>query len=111
MELTREVYDAINRYFSVLSHIGYKSYDQVDRLLVMAFIEELLNGSMSQFITEEDYIAITNGLYCLYGTCMIPFPEYKRTIAVIAPKLPEEYRITETGSFRALESQEQRVKS
>lgn len=111
MELTNEVYDAVNRYFSMLSHIGYKSYDQVDRLLIMTFIEELLNGSMSQFLTEKDYITITDGLYCLYGTCMMPFPEYKRSVDVIVTRNPSEYRVTETCSMRATETCEQRVKS
>lgn len=111
MELTNEVYNAINRYFSVLSHIGYKPYSEVDKLLIMSFIEELLNGPLSQFITEEDYVSITNGLYCLYGTCMMPFPEYKRSVSTIVSSLPEEYRVTETGSLRTLESNEQRVKS
>lgn len=111
MEFTNKVYDAVNRYFSVLSHIGYKSYSEVDKLLIMSFIEELLDGPMSQFVTEKDYIVITNGLYCLYGTCMIPFPEYKRAAASITHNLLEEYRITETGKLRASETQEQRVKS
>lgn len=111
MELTNEVYDAINRYFSVLSHIGYQPYNQVDNLLIMSFIEEILNGPLSQFITEEDYISITNSLYCLYGTCMMPFPEYKKAIAAIVPKSLGEYRITETDILRSLESRELRAKS
>lgn len=100
MELTNEVYDAVTRYFSALSHMGYKSYAEVDQLLVFTFIEELLYGPLSQFITEEDYKVINDSLYCLYGSCMMPFPEYKKSFTPTAHKMLEEYRVSEIGIFR-----------
>jgi hypothetical protein len=104
MEFTNEVYDAINRYFSLLKHTGYKPYKQVDNLLVMVFIEELLEGPLSQYITEKDYNSIVNSLYCLYGTCMIPFPDYKKAIDEVLAKSPDKYRATEDGAFRVSET-------
>nr|DAR32406.1 MAG TPA: hypothetical protein [Bacteriophage sp.] len=70
-------YDSIVTYFNTLAALGYKSYKSVDRLLVLYFIEELLDGTYKDFITEEDYKSITNALYCLFGVdCLLPFPEY-----------------------------------
>lgn len=80
MEFTHEVSNSVNNYFSVLTNTGYKSYNEVYKLLVMVFIEELLCGTMSEFITEDDYKIIYNGINCLYGDCMIPFPDYKKGI-------------------------------
>ena len=111
MEITNDTFDATQRYFSVLSHMGYKPYKDVNKLLVLQFIEELLTGDMSFFITEADYNAINNALYCLYGTCMIPFPDYKRAVAEIVPRVLDEYRITESGVFRVTDTDMPRVKS
>lgn len=111
MELTNEVYNSINNYFSILSHTGYKSYSEVYKLLVFSFIEEMLNGPMSQYVTEKDYTIVNNALYCLYGSCMIPFPDYKKTVDNIVHRLPDEYRITENNIIRSTEQFELRVKS
>lgn len=81
MELTNEVYDSLRRYFSALTHFGYKSYSQVNSLLIFIFIEELLCGPMAEYVTEEDYKYISDSLYCLYGkSCLIPYPSYKKSI-------------------------------
>lgn len=65
------------RYFNALSKLGYCNYEAVYRLLVLIFIQELLEGDCKSFINEEDYKIIDNALYCLYGSsCLIPYPEY-----------------------------------
>lgn len=111
MELTNEVYSSVNKYFLSLSHLGYKPDREVDKLLVFTFIEELLYGPLSQFITEEDYKSINNSVYCLYGSCMIPFPDYKRNPDSIVNRMLNEYRITETSGLRGTEDYELRIKS
>lgn len=111
MELLNEVHNSVNSYFSVLSHMGHKSDKEVNQLLVFSFLEELLYGPFAQFITEKDYKSITNSLYCLYGSCMIPFPDYKRSFDFPVNRMLDEYRITETGVLRGSESSELRVKS
>ncbi len=93
MELTNETYDALNRYFSVLSHVGYKSYNGVYKLIALIFIEEMLCSPMSEFITEEDYKLITNSVNCLYGSCMIPFSIYKKGISDRTFGLPYSCRL------------------
>jgi hypothetical protein len=77
-ELIRISNTAIDRYFNTLQKLGYKNYESVNKLLVLLFIEELLDSQeFSFYITEEDYKVITNALACLYGTdCMIDIPSY-----------------------------------
>lgn len=110
-EFTNDVYESLNKYFFTLSRVGYKSYTEVNKLLALIFIEEMLHGPMSQFITEDDYRTITDSLDCLYGSCMIPYPNYKASFDGIVYKVPNEYRITENGSMRLTEKLNTRVKA
>ena len=90
MEVTNDALNAVNRYFHTLSNL---------------FLEEFLCGSMSQFITEKDYNTIDKALYCLYGTsCMIPYPDYKKTHIDVVKSMPDEYRISEDGILRMTET-------
>lgn len=69
--------NAIERYFNSLSKFGYKKYSDVNKLLVLLFIEELLTGELSFFINECDYRSIINVLYCIFGsTCLIDLPSF-----------------------------------
>ena len=69
--------EAFERYFNTLSKLGYKSYSDVDKLLVLSIIEDILSGELSFFVTEEDYRSITNALYCMIGNnCLIDLPSY-----------------------------------
>lgn len=111
MEFTNETFDSLERYFSILRHTGYKPYNQVEKLIVMTFIEELLSGPLSWFITDEDYKSIVNSIYCLYGTCMIPYPDYKKAVAEVQSKSPDQYRITELGDLRISEGTNIRIMS
>lgn len=111
MELTNEVYNAIGRYFSVLTHLGYKAYSEVDKLLVLSFIEELLDSELAFFMTEEDYNIIARAVECLYGSCMIPYPDYKRASDSIVYQAPDRYKITERGFIRSTEDINVRVNS
>lgn len=111
MDLTNEAYNAVNRYFSILKHTGYKVYSEVEKLFVFLFIEELLTGPLSQFVTDEDYKSISNSLYCLYGSCMMPFPDYKKAIDSTVDRNFGKYRISENGILRNTETYNMRVQS
>lgn len=80
MELTNKVFEALERYFYILSKQGYKDYCEVNKLLVISFIEELLTGPMSSMVTEEDYWVIMS---CLEGSCLIPYALYKESLVNI----------------------------
>ena len=97
--------EAIQRYFTTLSNFGYKKYSDVDKLLVLIFIEETLSHDFAQFITEEDYGIITNALYCLYGSnCMIEFPKFSNYDSLVhETKVHLTPRITEDSILRVCE--------
>lgn len=111
MDILDENYNSIEYYFSLLKHTGYIKDSQVMKLLVFSFIVEMLYGDMSYFITEEDYNSITDALYCIYGSCMISFPDYKKAVSAIKGRLPDEFRITESNILRDTEDTRLRVKS
>lgn len=111
MDLTNEAYDIINRYFSILEHTGYKVYSEVEKMIVFLFIEEMLTGPLSEYITDEDYANIDNSLNCLYGTCLLPFPTYKKAIDNIRNNGFEQYRITQDNILRTTKDSNLRVKS
>lgn len=111
MDLTNEVYLSLDKYFVSLSHLGYKTDTDVDKLLVFSFIEELLYGPLSEYITEDDYRDIDRALYCLYGSCLIPFPEYKSSFTPTTNNTLKEYRVTETRDLRSTEDFNLRIKA
>lgn len=111
MDLTNEAYNSITKYFSTLTYTGYKSDSEVFKLLVFIFVEELLYGPLSQFVTDKDYKIIKDAINCLYGSCMIPFPDYKRSYDPIINRMYNKYRITENAILRNSEDDKLRVKS
>ena len=97
--------DAFERYFNTLSKLGYKSYSDVDKLLVLSIIEDILSGELSFFVTEEDYRSITNAIYCIMGNnCLIDLPSYDTwDSAIHENKNRGSYRLTEGDILRITE--------
>lgn len=105
MEITNDALNSVNKYFHTLSNLGYKKDIEVNSLIVFLFLEELLCGSMSQFITEKDYSTIDKALYCLYGTsCILPYPDYRKTHIEPLNKMLDEYRVTDDEILRITET-------
>ena len=104
--LDNMAYTGVSNYFQALSTFGYKGYKEVNKLLVLLFIEDLLRGPFSLYIDEEDYKTITNVLYCLFGsTCLIPYPEFAVNTTLVQPLNDITSRITENGILRFSESE------
>lgn len=77
VELSDNVFTSLESYFKVLNSVGYFKSSGVNKLLVYAFIEELLTGPLRVFVSQDDYKTIQEALNCLYGTnCLIPYPEF-----------------------------------
>ena len=73
-------FEAVNKYFTHLSNVGYFSQSNVDKLLFLTFIQEMIDNDFRGLISEEDYDYINKALYCLYGSsCFIPYPDYYNT--------------------------------
>ena len=97
--------EAFERYFNTLSKLGYKSYSDVNKLLVLSIIEDILSGELSFFVTEEDYRSITNAIYCIMGNnCLIDLPSYDTwDSAIHENKNRGSYRLTEGDVLRITE--------
>jgi hypothetical protein len=103
-QVTKISEKAVGKYFNILSKSGYKKYNDVNKLLVLLFIEELLDSQDFLFyIDEKDYRTITNALYCLYGkSCMIDFPTYAVFDSIVhSTKSTSKPRITEDSILRS----------
>lgn len=104
-KLTKVAGDSITRYYNTLATLGYKSYDEVERMVVLLFLEEMMNSDFHYFITESDLKDITKALYCLFGsTCLIDYPEFDFYDSLIH-KINTSYtpRITEWEDIRICE--------
>lgn len=78
VELLNILDTSFNNYFKSLEQFGYKKDSDVNKLLVVSYIEELLSGEMRVFVTEDDYRAIERAIYCLLGTsCLLPYPSFR----------------------------------
>lgn len=114
--VTNTANEALRRYFNALSKLGYKDYNDVAKLLVLLFIEELLTSEFSFYVTEEDYRSITNALYCIMGNnCLIDLPSYTTYDSLFHdnPNYLEyiRYRITEDSTIRNTEDFDFRVEA
>lgn len=98
---------SITNYFNALASSGYKSDKETYKLLVLLFINELLDSSFSLYITEEDYKTIDNVLNCIYGSsCLIPFPQHTSNTSLVQALNITKNRITENDVIRFTEDEQ-----
>lgn len=65
---------ALNKYFNTLKATGYIKDDIVYKLIVLSFIDDLLEQPNLDIITEEVYTDLYNAIFCLTGNCIIDYP-------------------------------------
>jgi hypothetical protein len=71
------IFNAITRYYSALSKLGYYKYGDVFSLLVLCFLRDFVYQDYRGVISREDYKLIERALNCLFGSsCLIPYPDY-----------------------------------
>lgn len=88
-------YSSITTYFNTLAKFGYKSYEDVYRMLVLFYIDDIVSGVYDVIPTEDEYRTMMKSLYCLFGSdCMIPYPKYYNEDSLIhnmkGPFIPRE---------------------
>lgn len=100
-EITDLSYESIVRYFTTLQQFGYKSYEDVYKLVALIGLEEILD-MFAEFITEEDFKYIMNAINCLSGTtCLIDFPTYSENKPLIHKnRVNYLARVSEANSIR-----------
>lgn len=76
-ELGNIAQQSLVRYFNVLEKTGYVNDSSVDKLILLQFLNDFLNG-FQEYITDKDYALIEKLINCLTDTsCLIPFRHYK----------------------------------
>lgn len=71
------VYNAITKYYTALSKLGYYKYGDVFSLLVLCFLSDFVYQDYRGVLNRSDYSIIERALNCLFGsTCLIPYPDY-----------------------------------
>ena len=69
------LYETLNKYYKVLSVVGYKRDPVVNKLLVMQYIQETLSNEYRYYLTKNDIKLMQDLLYQFIGsTCEISFP-------------------------------------
>lgn len=73
-------FESVSKYFTHLSNVGYFRQSNVDKLILLIFMQELIDRDFRGLVSEDDYKDINKALYCLYGSnCLIPYPDYYNT--------------------------------
>lgn len=107
MELAKEAYVAVSRYFSRLANFGYIPDVEVEKVIALLAIKDLVNRYL---LNEQQYRIVENALTCLWGTsCMLPYPEYIKQHSMVATDKEAIYRFTEEGEDRITEDDRMRV--
>ena len=71
------IYNAFSSYYNVLEKLGYISYPQSQKLLLLCFYRDFVFHDYRGLLNKEDYYLIERALDCLWGsTCLIPYPDY-----------------------------------
>ena len=71
------IYNAFGSYYNVLEKLGYISYPQSQKLLLLCFYRDFVFHDYRGLLNKEDYYLIERALDCLWGsTCLIPYPDY-----------------------------------
>lgn len=111
MDITNITKQTIDKYFKVLSNVGYTDNCTLNKVLTLVFIEELLTSNFSYYITECDYKSITNVLYCILGkSCMFELPSYETFDSLIHKDITNiKYRFSEDNIIRKAEESNIRI--
>lgn len=71
------IYNAITHYYAALCKLGYYSYKEVEKLLVLCFYRDFVYNDYRGVLSREDYSYIEKALNCLFGSnCLMPYPDY-----------------------------------
>lgn len=76
--LDEVVLNSFDRYFTHLQYFGQSKNTDKNSMLITMFINQILKGPMSAFVTNEDYNIMQNVLFCLSGnSCTVDYQTFK----------------------------------
>jgi hypothetical protein len=98
-------YDSIKDYFKILKSTGYVKKSEVHKILILSFIEEMLDDKFFEFITDKDYNVFVNTINKLCSTSgIIRFPSFEiYTDMIQKVRTYSKYKTTEDSSLRTSE--------
>lgn len=111
-----ELFNSLNKYYKSLSSLGYICPKETRKLLMLSFIDDVLNGMFGYIITEDEYKLLINVLGNMYGTsCIIQYPEYLKRVMelkhenplVLTPSVIS--RVSEQNTIRYTQSDNLRI--
>lgn len=71
------LYEVLGKYYHSLELLGYQSYKQSEKLLLLIFYRDFVFHDYRGLLTKEDYHTIERALDCIWGSsCLIPYPDY-----------------------------------
>lgn len=69
--------ESLGRYFKTLVHYGYVKLTNLDKLLVLTYVEEILTDRFQVDVSEQEYQEMSKALMCIIGSnCLIPYAQY-----------------------------------
>lgn len=69
------IYTVLEKYFTHLKNYGHVKECDVKKVLVLTAIQDIVE-QFTGYITQDDYKALNNALYCLFGSsCLMPYPD------------------------------------
>ena len=97
----------LNNYFQTITHLNLVSYKDQTRLLIIIFIEELINKYIDN-LTKEEKTLIFKTLNCLAkDNCLIDYMDISNEDDMFhLPNIKMKHRITEINDMRVSEGKE-----
>ena len=98
---------ALNNYFQTITHLNLVSYKDQTRLLIIIFIEELINKYIDN-LTKKEKTLIFKTLNCLAkDNCLIDYMDISNEDDMFhLPNIKMKHRITEINDMRVSEGRE-----
>jgi len=106
------LHDSLSKYYKTVTALGEYPYEEVYRVFIGLFIEELINTEAFQvFLTNDDLYSLQKAMYNLYGTtCLIKFPAlYNSDDLTKINKADFTPRVTEGNILRTTETSDLRI--
>lgn len=63
--LTESLYKSLKRYRNTLEKVGYISYEEAKKALIVSYIDDLFSQEWALYITEEDERILNNVIMCI----------------------------------------------
>ena len=73
--MNEAIFRSLTYYFKALRSMGFKSYEEVYKVIFLSCVSEIVEDDFDAALSEEDYRDINSAVYAIYGTdCMFPYP-------------------------------------